>query len=106
MKQTRVLDQLSTTEEATLLAIKQAEEEEFDVDKFLEPTDPLGKQILDLVAEECAWEDVLVFLDDSLASRAISCEEWVFEVRDSVKKLFYVRELKRKVIRTLKARKV
>jgi hypothetical protein len=57
-KQERLVEQLDKeVKEQVVKAIDQAESEEFNVDDFLEPTDKLSKQLLDLIAEEQAYDD-------------------------------------------------
>jgi hypothetical protein len=57
-KQERLVEQLDKeVKEQVVKAIDQAESEEFNVDDFLEPSDKLSKQLLDLIAEEQAYDD-------------------------------------------------
>ena len=86
--------------------LKAEQSKDFDVDEFLEPSDVLSRQLLDLVAEENAYDDCIELLSNALQERSIATEDWLFEVRDCYKKQFFCRELQKKVVRVLKARKL
>ena len=54
MKQERILADLDEQKKTTQAAIENFEKQHFDVVDFLEPTDPLSRQLSDLIAEENA----------------------------------------------------
>lgn len=80
--------------------------DDIDVVKFLEPHDVLCKQIIDLIAEENALEDYLLCLEDMLRSSLISPDNFLHAVRETSRKVFTSRELRNKVIQTLRARQL
>lgn len=82
-----------------------AENSDYDVDAFLEPADSLHRQLLDLIAEENALEDFSQDLEDSLSNKILSLDEYLLEYRETVKKQFYCRNLQKKVILNVRARK-
>eukprot|EP00397_Hematodinium_sp_SG-2012_P024260 GEMP01025260.1.p1 GENE.GEMP01025260.1~~GEMP01025260.1.p1 ORF type:complete len:379 (+),score=83.03 GEMP01025260.1:203-1339(+) len=79
---------------------------EFDVMAFLEPNDPLSRQLLDLIAEDLAYDDFLIFLEDNLQNKRVPPDRFVEMIRDTCKKTFYCKELKKKVISTIRARQM
>jgi hypothetical protein len=48
----------------------------------------------------------MTFLSEGLANKKLSQADWVVEVRDCAKKQFFVNELKKKVIRAIRSRKM
>ncbi|CAD7924985.1 unnamed protein product [Amoebophrya sp. A25] len=106
-KQDRILQELRDTKAALENEIHKAEQDkELDVNEFLEPRDVLSRQLLDLIAEEAALDDMILHLEDCLKEKLLPADAWMQEVRDTVRRQFYVRELKKKVIRAVRARKV
>ncbi|CAD7928881.1 unnamed protein product [Amoebophrya sp. A120] len=106
-KQDQIIEELEQTKLALQAAIKRAEDEkDVNIDEFLEPRDVLSRQLVDLIAEDCALEDSLSQLDESLKEKTLTVDAWLLEVRDCVKRQFYARELKKKVMRAIKLRKM
>merc|ERR1712194_138969 len=106
--QTRLLEELDAAKEKATRTLEDAanNDKQFDADAHLEPADALHRQVLDLTAEDAAYDDLLGTLGELLSNRQISVADWCFEYRDLIKKQFLVRELQRKVIRTIRARRV
>ena len=76
------------------------------IEELLEPDDALDRQLLDLIAEQSALDDTEAYLEDCLKEKTLNVDEYLAEVRDNAKRQFYAKQLKTKVIRAIRARKV
>lgn len=71
--------------------------QEIDIDKVIEPKDVLSQQILDLVAEENALEDVLYVLDQALHRDRIDLDNYLKLIRGYSREQFFRKALLNKV---------
>lgn len=69
---------------------------ELDPDQLPGKADPDCQQVLDLLAEELALDDLLIALDELLAARKISLDVFLAEVRDVSRRQFQCRALRQK----------
>ena len=65
----------------------------------------MGRRVLDLLAEDLAYDDLLGVLDEDMRSGRISVETFVKEVRDASRKQFISRELRKRGLRVLQIRR-
>mmetsp|Transcript_22002 Transcript_22002/g.56303 ORF Transcript_22002/g.56303 Transcript_22002/m.56303 type:complete len:456 (+) Transcript_22002:91-1458(+) len=70
-------------------------------DEIREQLDANSRQVLDLLAEELALDELLVAIDDLLANGKISIEDFMREVRDVSRKRFLCQVLRQKSEATL-----
>lgn len=94
----RHLQALDAQEHQLTQFVAQQGDEEPDINAVVEPSDALGRQLLDLIAEEKANGDLLVALDEAILERKISTEVFLREIRDVSRKQFLCKALKEKVI--------
>jgi len=102
----RFFQELDETEVKVTAFLEKNAGQDFDVLEFLEPTDALSRQLLDLIAEEQGLDDLLLFLEDNLRCRRITPDEFMEKVRDTSRKIFYSKELRTKVIRASRSRQL
>jgi len=83
--------------EAQLGAFVAANEgKEPDPDDLREDLDADSRQVLDLLAEELSLEEFLVAMDELLAARKISIDDFMREVRDVSRRRFMCQVLRQK----------
>lgn len=71
---------------------------------YLEAESVVGQQVIDLLAEECAYEDLLDYLGQLAQAGKITTSDYIREVRSSTRKLFEVKTLKRRALIVLQSR--
>lgn len=74
-----------------------------DPDSLLQSMDPDRRQVLDLLSEECAYEELLTALDELLAERKIGVEDFMREVRDVSRQQFMCKMKRQKAVKAVKA---
>lgn len=66
-------------------------QEEVDVDSLQEQLDPHSSAVLERLSEELALEDLLAALDELLAEKKITIDDFMREVRDASRRQFICR---------------
>jgi len=68
-----------------------------DLDDLVTPEDPLSNQLLNVIAEDIAFEDVLYYLGKGLAADKIDLDTYLKETRSISRQQFFVRGLAMKI---------
>jgi len=73
------------------------QEKDIDVDGLLQPKDLLSQQLLDLIAEDLAIEDVIYYMDKALRDGVIDITTFMKECRSLAREQFFKKALIKKV---------
>jgi ESCRT-I complex subunit TSG101 len=82
--------------------LEQNTKHEVDVDAATEPKEPLIKQLLAIIAEDAAIEDMIYYLERALLKGSIDLETYLKEVRRLSREQFYKKALVSKIHQQLK----
>eukprot|EP00930_Biecheleria_cincta_P061016 TRINITY_DN46586_c0_g1_i1.p1 TRINITY_DN46586_c0_g1~~TRINITY_DN46586_c0_g1_i1.p1 ORF type:complete len:430 (+),score=89.78 TRINITY_DN46586_c0_g1_i1:30-1292(+) len=89
--------------EAELRASVEAEanREELDTDQIINSLDADRRQVLDILAEELALEELLTALDELLAAKKITSDDFMREVRDVSRRQFMCKMMRQKAAKAV-----
>jgi len=79
----------------------EANSEELDSDQVINSLDPDRRQVLDILAEELALEELLTALDELLSANKITSDDFMREVRDVSRRQFMCKVMRQKAAKAV-----